>query len=204
MSTASGRRWGCTVLKTFPGGGQCLVLLGLLTKSHTIVIESLFNGFILSSHVFLERSSTEEPEKSDAPLTGSNVAVKSDPALVFAHLFMSIAEQLGNALQKNFHIHEHQVASRLSCALFSPDGKLIANAQHIPIRLGSMQFAIQYQHKPCADKLRAGDVLLTNHSQTGGTRLPDLTVVGLVFIGNRIVFYIASRGHQTYIGGKEL
>ncbi|WKT50691.1 Hydantoinase B/oxoprolinase [Fusarium oxysporum f. sp. vasinfectum] len=80
-------------------------------------------------------------------------------------------------------------------------GKLVANAPHIPIHLGSMQFAVQAQHRHWSGNLKPGDVLLTNHPSWGGTHLPDLTVVTPVFVGDQIAFYVASRGHHTDIGG---
>jgi 5-oxoprolinase (ATP-hydrolysing) len=64
-----------------------------------------------------------------------------------------------------------------------------------------MQFAIQYQHKLWEGKLSPGDVLLTNHPEAGGTHLPDLTVVTPMFSDGKIIFYLASRGHHSDIGG---
>ncbi|KAI1039295.1 hypothetical protein LB505_014303 [Fusarium chuoi] len=64
-----------------------------------------------------------------------------------------------------------------------------------------MQFAVQAQHRHWNGKLKPGDVLLTNHPSWGGTHLPDLTVITPVFVGDRIAFYVASRGHHTDIGG---
>lgn len=97
----------------------------------------------------------------------------------------------------------HSIKERLdfSCAIFSAEGKLVANAPHIPIHLGSMQFAIQYQHKLWEGQLAPGDVLLTNHPEAGGTYLPDLTVVTPMFNDGKIIFYLASRGHHSDIGG---
>lgn len=63
-----------------------------------------------------------------------------------------------------------------------------------------MQMAIQRQHHHWKGKLSAGDVLLTNHPEWGGTHLPDLTVVTPVFVDGQIAFYTASRGHHTDIG----
>jgi 5-oxoprolinase (ATP-hydrolysing) len=88
-----------------------------------------------------------------------------------------------------------------SCAIFSADGKLVANAPHIPIHIVSMQFAIQYQHKLWEGKLKPGDALLTNHPEAGGTHLPDLTVVTPMFNDGKIIFYLASRVHHSDIGG---
>jgi 5-oxoprolinase (ATP-hydrolysing) len=115
---------------------------------------------------------------------------------------MSIAEQMGNTLQRTSISPSIKERLDFSCAVFSPGGKLVANAPHIPIHLGSMQFAIQAQHKHWAGRLKDGDVLMTNHPQWGGTHLPDITVVTPIFIGADIAFYVASRGHHTDIGGK--
>ncbi|GAD94465.1 hypothetical protein AOR_1_1676174 [Paecilomyces variotii No. 5] len=119
----------------------------------------------------------------------------------FANRFMSIAEQMGNTLQRTSISTSIKERLDFSCAIFSPDGSLVANAPHIPVHLGSMQFAIQYQHQLWGDKLKPGDVLLTNHPDAGGTHLPDLTVVTPAFYRDHLAFYVASRGHHTDIGG---
>ena len=173
----------------------------LIDKTQTIFVDSSFKAYILSSHVVLDKISAPAPASTLAstPLD-SNV----DPIQlsVFAHRFMAIAEQMGNTLQRTSISTSIKERLDFSCAIFSPEGKLVANAPHIPIHLGSMQFAIQKQHKHWAGKLKDGDVLLTNHPQWGGTHLPDLTVVTPVFMGDEIAFYVASRGHHTDIGGK--
>ena len=64
-----------------------------------------------------------------------------------------------------------------SCALFGPDGGLVANAPHIPVHLGAMQETVQYQMNQLGDKLGEGDVILANHPCSGGSHLPDLTVI---------------------------
>ncbi|KAL6404418.1 hydantoinase B/oxoprolinase [Ilyonectria robusta] len=120
---------------------------------------------------------------------------------VFGHRFMSIAEQMGRTLQKTAVSTNIKERLDFSCAIFSPDGGLVANAPHVPVHLGSMQFAVQYQHKLWEGKLRDGDVLVSNHPSCGGTHLPDITVITPVFEGGEITFYVASRGHHSDIGG---
>ncbi|KAH8892112.1 hypothetical protein GQ53DRAFT_841002 [Thozetella sp. PMI_491] len=171
----------------------------IIDKTQTIFVEPNFQAFILRSHVVLEKI-------QDSTFTSNELtqpeAINPIQLSVFAHRFMAIAEQMGNTLQRTSISTSIKERLDFSCAIFSPDGKLVANAPHIPIHLGSMQFAIQYQHRLWAGKLQPGDVLLTNHPQCGGTHLPDLTVVSPVFFGGAIVFYVASRGHHTDIGGK--
>ncbi|KAI1636641.1 Hydantoinase B/oxoprolinase-domain-containing protein [Biscogniauxia mediterranea] len=170
----------------------------VIDKTQTIFVDPRFRGYILSNHVVLERLQLTEATQSSISADTINPIQLS----VFAHRFMSIAEQMGNTLQRTSISTSIKERLDFSCAIFSPDGKLVANAPHIPIHLGSMQFAIQYQHRLWEGKLKAGDVLLTNHPQCGGTHLPDLTVVSPVFFQDQIAFYVASRGHHTDIGGK--
>ncbi|KPM41755.1 Uncharacterized protein C11D3.15 [Neonectria ditissima] len=121
---------------------------------------------------------------------------------IFGHRFMSIAEQMGRTLQKTAVSTNIKERLDFSCALFSPDGGLVANAPHVPVHLGSMQFAVKYQHNRWKGQLQDGDVLVSNHPSCGGTHLPDITVITPVFDDRGdIVFYVASRGHHADIGG---
>ncbi|SPO04362.1 related to 5-oxoprolinase [Cephalotrichum gorgonifer] len=178
----------------------------IIDNTQTILVETEFRAYILSNHVLLERKA-EKTTLRTIP-TDSASALPPSPSLnpiqlsVFAHRFMSIADQMGNTLQRTSISPSIKERLDFSCAVFSSEGKLVANAPHIPIHLGSMQFAIQAQHRHWAGKLQDGDVLMTNHPQWGGTHLPDLTVVTPVFIDGEIAFYVASRGHHADIGGK--
>lgn len=66
-----------------------------------------------------------------------------------------------------------------------------------------MQYAIMFQAEFRRGQLRPGDVLVSNTPETGGNHLPDITVMAPVFEedGDEIVFWVASRGHHTDIGG---
>jgi 5-oxoprolinase (ATP-hydrolysing) len=91
-----------------------------------------------------------------------------------------------------------------SCALFTKDGGLVANAPHIPVHLGAMQAAVRYQveHWSAHGGIQEGDVLVSNHPQkAGGSHLPDMTVITPVFHEEEIIFFVASRGHHADIGG---
>jgi 5-oxoprolinase (ATP-hydrolysing) len=81
---------------------------------------------------------------------------------VFRHRFYGIAEQMGRVLQ-NVSVSAN-IKERLdfSCAIFSPDGSLVANAPHVPAMIGSMGFAVKSQIERWKGKLRDGDALLSN------------------------------------------
>ncbi|KAH8823363.1 Hydantoinase B/oxoprolinase [Flagelloscypha sp. PMI_526] len=136
------------------------------------------------------------PSKSKGP----------DPILLtlFANRFMSVAEAMGRSLQQTSISTNIKERLDFSCALFAPDGDLVANAPFIPIHLGSMSFAVKYQMKLHAKTLKEGDVLMTNSPHAGGSHLPDITLITPVFGGadnKEIIFFTASRGHHADIGG---
>ncbi|KAG9255120.1 putative 5-oxoprolinase [Emericellopsis atlantica] len=174
----------------------------VLDDTQTIVVSPDAKAIILERHVVLER------EQKTAAQPVEEVALdlkKVDPVTltIMGHRFMSIAEQMGHALQKTSVSVNIKERLDFSCALFSPDGRLVANAPHVPVHLGSMQNAVVYQHEKYKGQLRPGDVIVSNHPIAGGTHLPDITTITPVFddVGKEIIFYTASRGHHQEIGG---
>jgi len=140
--------------------------------------------------------------------TGADGASRVDPVqlAIFAHRFMGIAEQMGRTLQRTSVSVNIRDRLDFSCAIFGPDGGLVANAPHLPVHLGAMQEAVRFQlsywSQPGREPLADGDVLVSNHPQlAGGSHLPDITVITPVFSGGAAVFFVASRGHHADIGG---
>jgi 5-oxoprolinase (ATP-hydrolysing) len=133
-----------------------------------------------------------------------------DPVMleIFNNLFMSIAEQMGSTLEKTSHSVNIKERLDFSCALFDQAGRLIANAPHMPVHLGSMGESVEsiIRGNRAGDGstlMKPGDVYVLNAPYNGGTHLPDVTVVTPVFdeAGGSILFYVASRGHHADIGG---
>ena len=132
------------------------------------------------------------------------IGTRSDPIMleVFNNLFMSIAEQMGVTLQNTAYSVNMKERLDFSCALFDPDGMLIANAPHMPVHLGSMGESVRTILKLRGATMRKGDVFALNNPYNGGTHLPDVTVVMPVFDERgRLLFLTASRGHHADIGG---
>jgi 5-oxoprolinase (ATP-hydrolysing) len=129
----------------------------------------------------------------------------ADPVLleVFNNLYMSIAEQMGEALSNTAQSVNIKERLDFSCAVFDAMGELVANAPHMPIHLGSMDRSVETVIRLNEGKLKPGDVHMLNAPYNGGTHLPDITVITPVFdeAGGEILFYVASRGHQEDIGG---
>ncbi|NUP23195.1 MAG: 5-oxoprolinase [Streptomyces sp.] len=153
-------------------------------------------------HLVMERAAITE---------SSDLGTKADPVLleVFNNLFMSIAEQMGARLESTAQSVNIKERLDFSCALFDPDGNLVANAPHIPVHLGSMGTSVKEVIRRRGPRMRPGDTYAVNDPYHGGTHLPDVTVITPVFDtgqtsntqGDRILFYVASRGHHAEIGG---
>ena len=135
----------------------------------------------------------------------ARVGKKADPVMVevFNNLFVSIAEQMGYALQNTARSVNIKERLDFSCAIFDAKGNLIANAPHIPVHLGSMDRSVATVLREMGEKLKPGDVYMLNAPYNGGTHLPDITVVTPVFGENSpdLLFFVAARGHHADIGG---
>ena len=78
-------------------------------------------------------------------------------------------------------------------------GRLVVNAPHIPVHLGSLGLCVRSLRQ--AVDMGPGDVVLTNHPAFGGSHLPDVTVVTPVFAGSELVGHVANRAHHAELGG---
>ncbi|MCG8560829.1 MAG: hydantoinase B/oxoprolinase family protein, partial [Hyphomicrobiales bacterium] len=137
--------------------------------------------------------------------TREAIGTKADPVMleVFNNLFMSIAEQMGFALQNTAHSVNIKERLDFSCAVFNGSGQLVANAPHMPVHLGSMDRSVESIIRENEGRIRPGDVYMINAPYNGGTHLPDITVITPVFDEREleILFYVASRGHHADVGG---
>jgi 5-oxoprolinase (ATP-hydrolysing) len=127
----------------------------------------------------------------------------ADPVMleVFNHLYMHVAEEMGIVLEQTAHSVNIKERLDFSCALFDEEGKLVANAPHIPVHLGSMSDSVQTILR--SKRLAPGDAYLVNTPYNGGTHLPDMTVISPVFDANggNLRYFVASRAHHADIGG---
>jgi len=146
-------------------------------------------------------------DRIEALPTRRAIGTRADPVMleVFNNLFMAVAEEMGFALQNTAYSVNIKERLDFSCALFDRDGNLIANAPHMPVHLGSMGDsvrAIREARDGDGRGMRPAECDMLNAPYTGGTHLPDVTVVMPVFdAAGALLFYVAARGHQGDIGG---
>ena len=170
----------------------------LIIEPHqTIVVERGWRAATTAkNHVLLTR--VEVPRREA-------IATKADPVMleIFNHLFMSIAEQMGVTLQNTAYSVNIKERLDFSCAVFDRDGRLVANAPHMPVHLGSMDRSVETVIRDNVGRIRPGDVFALNAPYNGGTHLPDITVCTPIFDeeAKTILFWTASRGHHADIGG---
>uniref|UniRef100_A0A7R9U1M2 5-oxoprolinase n=2 Tax=Pinguiococcus pyrenoidosus TaxID=172671 RepID=A0A7R9U1M2_9STRA len=182
--------------------GPCIVVQNI----STIVVEPHCRAFMLPSRSIAIEVAAEKKQLRDEARPRGLTASSLDPILlsIFSHRFMSIAEQMGKVLQRTSISVNIKERLDFSCAVFDKTGGLVANAPHLPVHLGAMPSAVRFQAKYWGEKLRPGDVLMSNHPQlAGGSHLPDITVITPVFdeTGTGILFFVASRGHHADVGG---
>ena len=129
------------------------------------------------------------------------VSSKPDPTAlaVFHALFASVAEEMGVTLGRTAHSPNIKERRDYSCALFDAQGKLVAQAAHIPVHLGAMPLAVEAT-LPLAP-FAPGDVVILNDPYLGGTHLPDITLVSPVFQAKRLLGFVVSRAHHADVGG---
>ncbi len=117
---------------------------------------------------------------------------------VMAHAFAGIAEEMGLVLIHSAvspNIRERRDAS---AALFDASGDMIAQAAHVPVHLGALADAVAAVR---AERPRLGELYIVNDPYSGGSHLPDLTLVGVIRTAEGIGGFSVVRAHHSDVGG---
>ncbi|CCQ36240.1 N-methylhydantoinase (ATP-hydrolyzing) B [Natronomonas moolapensis 8.8.11] len=117
---------------------------------------------------------------------------------VLRNQFESTADEMGQALIRGAYSPNIKERRDCSTALFDVEGRMIAQAEHIPVHLGAMPEAVD---AVLACDPRPGDVFVLNDPFSGGTHLPDVTMVSTIAPEDEIVGYAVSRAHHADMGG---
>jgi 5-oxoprolinase (ATP-hydrolysing) len=178
--------------------GACLQGPALVVEeTAATVVEPGWQAHI-DAHKCLILSRREVSEKEEVGTTADPVMLE-----LFNKRFMTVAEEMGYTLQNAAYSVNIKERLDFSCALFDEHGDLIANAQHIPVHLGSMGEAVKGLIAAGKAPLEPGEVYMLNSPYHGGTHLPDITVITPLFErqGGAPLFYVASRAHHADVGG---
>lgn len=122
---------------------------------------------------------------------------------VFSNALLSIAEEMGALLIRTAYSINIKERHDASTAVFDADGRLVAQAEHIPIHLGAMLSAVRHILKRYPrDELRPGDAFIANDAYNGGgTHLADVTIASPVFHDGELIGFVANMGHWPDVGG---
>jgi N-methylhydantoinase B/oxoprolinase/acetone carboxylase alpha subunit len=126
-----------------------------------------------------------------------------DPAAlqVLISRLTGVAEEMGAVLRRAAYSPNIKERADCSAALFTADGELLVQAEHIPVHLGSMPASVQAAVDAFGDTLRPGDQVVLNDPFAGGTHLNDVTLVAPCFVDGRLVGWAANRAHHADVGG---
>jgi N-methylhydantoinase B len=120
---------------------------------------------------------------------------------VLDNRFRAIVEEMGEAMLRTTYSQILNSSRDFSIALCDAAGRLVAQADHIPVHVGAMPFAVEAVVQAFGDAVRDGDIYLLNDPYHGGSHLPDLTAIVPVFADGALVFWSVVRAHHTDIGG---
>lgn len=139
---------------------------------------------------------------------GSNKAKRArlkDPIAmeVFSNRLISITEEMGHTLVRASFSTNIKERRDCSVALFDGQGRLIAQASHVPLHLGSLMGGVEAVLKACPrDDIRDGDAFVCNDPYlAGGTHMPDISIITPVFVEDQLCFFTANIAHHSDVGG---
>jgi N-methylhydantoinase B len=114
----------------------------------------------------------------------------------------SICEEMDLTLRNSSLSPIINVGKDFSCALFTADGRLFAQACNCPGHVGSMHFAVfACFERFGAAGIRDGDAFMLNDPYRGGTHLPDITIITPIFDGDELIAFAGNRAHHSDVGG---
>ncbi|MCB1187720.1 hydantoinase B/oxoprolinase family protein [bacterium] len=182
--------------------------LTLMEQSATTTIPAGWDLRVVDNgHILIEKTTGTGDL---GPGTGKQVAANreqgSDPIEleIFRQLFAAVAEEMGNSLMRTAHSPNINQRRDFSCAIFDEQARMIAQAAHIPVHLGSMGTAVQavLERFPLAE-MDPDAHYIVNDPFSGGTHLPDITIVSPVVPLEEDLprFLVASRAHHSDVGG---
>ncbi|NOR77721.1 MAG: hydantoinase B/oxoprolinase family protein [Methanophagales archaeon] len=119
---------------------------------------------------------------------------------ILKNTFTAIPEEMGAALKRTAYSPNIKERMDASCAIFDAGGRMLAQAEHIPVHLGAMPLTVEFALRQF-DDLQEGDQIVVNDPYHGGSHLPDITVIKPIFYDTELVGYAVNRAHHADVGG---
>jgi N-methylhydantoinase B/oxoprolinase/acetone carboxylase alpha subunit len=112
-----------------------------------------------------------------------------------------VAEEMGAVLRRAAFSPNIKERADCSAALFTADGEMLVQAEHIPVHLGSMPASVRAAIDAFGDGVGPRDQVVVNDPFAGGTHLNDITLVAPCIVAGRLVGWAANRAHHADVGG---
>ncbi len=188
--------------------GNCIAGPALVVQEDsTFLLPPGWEGVVDAWGNIIAQLVSAAPETLPTIKTSNQEATDAVSLEIFKHLFSSVAEEMGVTLGRTGYSPNIKERKDYSCACFDAQGRLIAQAAHIPVHLGAMPASVQTAIAQFQE-FEPGDVVMLNDPYLGGTHLPDITLVQPVFIAEdpdgssgELFGFVASRAHHADIGG---
>ncbi|MEL6105271.1 MAG: hydantoinase B/oxoprolinase family protein [Planctomycetota bacterium] len=173
----------------------------VVSDQSTLIVEPRWIGTVLDDGTIALR-----PDESASPRMSDGVDAADPIQLeVVARRLQSIADSMGEVLRRTAVSVNVKERLDFSCAVFRGDGALVASAPHVPVHLGAMGHTVRFLAAEFPE-MHDGDCYVSNDPYSGGSHLPDITLVTPVFCqattSAKPDYFVASRAHHAEIGGQ--
>ena len=138
------------------------------------------------------------PDREEEEERASREAIDPVSLEILRNQLESVATEMGHVLIRGAYSPNIKERRDCSTALFDADGRMVAQAEHIPVHLGAMPEAVD---AVLGKDPKPGDVFVVNDPFAGGTHLPDVTLVSPVAPRGEVVGFAVSRAHHADVGG---
>ncbi|MGV8969246.1 MAG: hydantoinase B/oxoprolinase family protein [Microbacteriaceae bacterium] len=133
--------------------------------------------------------------------TANTIAVDTVTFEVLAAALHSVAEEMGSVLKRSSYSPIIRDMDDFSCAIFTPSGDLVAQADYIPAQLGAMSLVTKSVIATWGERIRPGDVFICNHPFQGAMHLPDINVIAPIFVDGELLAWSGTAAHHIDVGG---
>jgi N-methylhydantoinase B/oxoprolinase/acetone carboxylase alpha subunit len=133
----------------------------------------------------------------------AEIPVTVDPASlqILISRLAGIAAEMGAVLRRSAFSANIKERADCSAAVFTADGEMLAQAEHIPVHLGSMPASVRVAIDRFGATIEPGEQVILNDPFAGGTHLNDITLVAPYFVNGSLVGWVSNRAHHADVGG---
>ena len=120
---------------------------------------------------------------------------------VIQHRLVGIVQEMGEVMLRTAYSQILNSSRDFSTSVFDGQGRLVAQAEHVPIHVGALPAAVEAVRSAFPGSIDPGDLFILNDPYHGGSHLPDVTILRPIFVGTKLAFWAVTRAHQADIGG---